>query len=89
MQSAVIPCNANVSASLVLVAHRLLLANAQGWRFILFYIDFTDLTKNCVGGILKKEEMPDSVGRLHYVLLKAVQSFESLGGFTFYSLSFL
>ena len=59
--------------------------------FLDFYaiLIFTDLTKNCIGGILKKEEVPDSVGRLHYVLLKAVQSFESLGGFTFYSLSFL
>ena len=26
-----------------------------------------------VGGILRKEEAPDSVGRLHNVLLKAVQ----------------
>ena len=45
---------------------------------------FIDLTKKRVGGILKKEEVPDSVGRLHYVLLKAVQSFETLGGFTLY-----
>ena len=36
-----------------------------------------------VSGIFKKEEVPDSVGRLHNVLLKAVQSFELLGGFTF------
>ena len=44
---------------------------------------FIDLTKKQVGGIFKRKEMPDSVGRLHNVLLKAVQSFESLGGFTF------
>ena len=30
-----------------------------------------DLTKNLVGGILKeKEEVPDSVGRLHYFAIK-------------------
>ena len=38
--------------------------------FILFYIDFTDLTKKRIGGILKKEEVPDSVGRLHSVTIK-------------------
>ena len=27
--------------------------------FILFYIDFTDLTKNCIGGILKERECPN------------------------------
>ena len=34
---------------------------------------FIDLTKKLVGVILRKEEVPDSVGRLHNVLLKAVQ----------------
>ena len=31
---------------------------------------FIDLTKKLVGGILKKEEMPDSVGRLHISAIK-------------------
>ena len=70
MQSAVIPYNANVFVSLVLVAHRSLLANAQGWLFILFYIGFTDLTKKHVGGILERKGVPDSIGRLHYLVIK-------------------
>ena len=41
-----------------------------------------DLTKKQVGGILKKEEMPDSVGRLHSVVNKAA-TVSRKGGFTF------
>ena len=31
---------------------------------------FTDLTKKDVGGILKEMEVPDSVGRLRYLVIK-------------------
>ena len=43
---------------------------------------FIDLTKKLVGGILKEMEMPDSVGRLHSVVNKAV-TVSRKGGFTF------
>ena len=43
---------------------------------------FIDLTKKLVGGILKKEEIPDSVGRLHSVVNKAA-TVSRKGGFTF------
>ena len=40
--------------------------------FLDFYaiLIFIDLTKNCIGGILRKEEVPDSVGRLHISAIK-------------------
>ena len=43
---------------------------------------FIDLTKKLVGVILRKEEMPDSVGRLHSVVNKAATVLRK-GGFTF------
>ena len=43
---------------------------------------FIDLTKKLVGGILKKEGVPDSVGRLHSVVNKAATVLRK-GGFTF------
>ena len=40
------------------------------YKTFMQYWFFIDLTKKLVGGILKKEEMPDSVGRLHISAIK-------------------
>ena len=53
----IFPYNANAFAGLVLVAHRLLLANTQA-RFFCAILIFYNLTKKRVGGILKERECP-------------------------------
>ena len=56
--------------------------------FDFFYSEWIaiDLTKKQVGGILKKEEMPDSVGRLHVYGYKAAACVK-LGRLYFLTLS--
>ena len=68
--------NRNVNERLVCTSREFFNASLKTHKksspvfFYVLYWFFTNLTKKLVGGILKKMEMPDSVGRLHSVTIK-------------------